>query len=129
MIEKEIDQKIDTYKKQLISKYMTFINKNFLRMKLYFNQNLIVYAICIFRLFFLLPLLKHLCIYAFLNEFLFQSLNQFLCYYYSYAHVQISKITLMKMILATNCFELSKKKKKKNTTSMIESLNISLGHG
>ena len=82
MIEKEIDQKIDTYKKQLISKYMTFINKNFLRMKLYF------------RLFFLLPLLKHLCIYAFLNEFLFQSLNQFLCYYYSYAHVQISKITL-----------------------------------
>ena len=94
MIEKEIDQKIDTYKKQLISKYMTFINKNFLRMKLYFNPNLIVYAICIFRLFFLLPLLKHLCIYAFLNEFLFQSLNQFLCYYYSYAHVQISKITL-----------------------------------
>ena len=86
MIEKEIDQKI--------AKYMTFINKNFLRMKLYFNQNLIVYAICIFRLFFLLPLLKHLCIYAFLNEFLFQSLNQFLCYYYSYAHVQISKITL-----------------------------------
>lgn len=37
MIEKEIDQKIDTYKKQLISKYMTFMNKNFFRMKLYFN--------------------------------------------------------------------------------------------
>ena len=94
VIEKEIDQKIDTYKKQLISKYMTFMNKNFFRMKFYFNQNLIVYAICIFRLFFLLTLLTHLCIYAFLNEFLFQSLDQFLCYYYSYAHVQIRKIIL-----------------------------------
>lgn len=55
MIEKEIDQKIDTYKKQLISKYMTFINKNFLRMKLYFNQNLIVYAICILGFSFCYP--------------------------------------------------------------------------